>query len=370
MKKIPIILPSQWATADGFLSPKFTAMVLKEGSRVVVSERWPTAVPSLTTEDRDAYSDDSFYVSRHEQESLVRRDGVLMYLRLSQGTFKVAAAASSRQAIETALRGLRQRYPVDKVRTGPIIPMVFWAKTQHGANSWRRNLEVPKWEEINANYPPPTRSQLHPMMLWPKPSQGGQLILWYGPPGTGKTWAIRALGSEWRSWCQFEYITDPDEMFADSSYMTNILLAHASSDEEKAEATESASTNGQPSWRCFILEDTGELLATDAKVQQGQKLSRLLNVVDGLLGQGLRILILITTNEEIKTLHPAVVRPGRCLYQVGFDLFSPSEAAEWLAKYDHSATWTGQKTLAQLYHDVAEFPLRDKRQKSSVGFAR
>ena len=42
----------------------------------------------------------------------------------------------------------------------------------------------------------------------------------------------------------------------------------------------------------------------------GQGLSRLLNVSDGLLGEGLRAVVLVTTNEPLRRLHPAVVRPG------------------------------------------------------------
>ncbi len=52
-------------------------------------------------------------------------------------------------------------------------------------------------------------------------------------------------------------------------------------------------------WRMLVLEDTGELLSIDAKERAGRGLSRLLNAVDGLLGQGSRVLLLITTNEEL-----------------------------------------------------------------------
>ena len=48
----------------------------------------------------------------------------------------------------------------------------------------------------------------------------------------------------------------------------------------------------------------------DAKERTGQALSRFLNVVDGLIGQGLRLLVLVTSNEELGKLHPAVSRPG------------------------------------------------------------
>ena len=45
-----------------------------------------------------------------------------------------------------------------------------------------------------------------------------------------------------------------------------------------------------------------------------------------MLGQGLNTLVLLTTNEEIARLHPAVVRPGRCLCLIEFERFNAAEA--------------------------------------------
>jgi hypothetical protein len=66
----------------------------------------------------------------------------------------------------------------------------------------------------------------------------------------------------------------------------------------------------------IILEDSGELLTVGAKERTGQALSRFLHVVDGLIGQGLRILILATSNEALGKLHHAVSRPGRCVNKI------------------------------------------------------
>ena len=43
-----------------------------------------------------------------------------------------------------------------------------------------------------------------------RPDGRGQLILWYGEPGTGKTFGLRALAWQWREWCEFHYVTDPE----------------------------------------------------------------------------------------------------------------------------------------------------------------
>ncbi len=112
-----------------------------------------------------------------------------------------------------------------------------------------------------------------------------------------------------------------------------------------------------PRWRLLLLEDCDELIRGEAKQSTGQALSRLLNLTDGIFGQGRRVLIAITTNEDLYRLHPAVTRPGRCLAQIEMGPFPPAEATEWLRR-DAGAGQPGTRrvdgfagpvTLAQLY---------------------
>jgi len=58
--------------------------------------------------------------------------------------------------------------------------------------------------------------------------------------------------------------------------------------------------------------------------------------------------LLITTNEELSRLHPALTRPGRCLAQVAFGPFSPAEAVAWRGDDDRPAP-RRPMTLAELY---------------------
>ena len=69
-------------------------------------------------------------------------------------------------------------------------------------------------------------------------------------------------------------------------------------------------------------------------------------VTDGLLGQGRQVLVAITTNENLYRLHPAVVRPGRCLAQIEVGPLSAAEATAWLGRPDEMAATA---TLAELY---------------------
>ena len=107
--------------------------------------------------------------------------------------------------------------------------------------------------------------------------------------------------------------------------------------------------DGKKAWRLLVLEDTGELLTPDAKSIIGQGLSRFLNVVDGLIGQGLRVLVLVTTNEPIKALHPAVARPGRCAANIEFEPLTAAEAAAWFQQHGSSETPGEPLPLAELY---------------------
>lgn len=92
---------------------------------------------------------------------------------------------------------------------------------------------------------------------------------------------------------------DPDTLFGDQpSYLVSVLL---DDHDERPSLDDGEELNKL--WRLLILEDSGEFLTMDAKERTGQALSRFLNVVDGLIGQGLRILVLVTSNEELGKLH-------------------------------------------------------------------
>ena len=128
-----------------------------------------------------------------------------------------------------------------------------------------------------------------------------------------------------------DFVIDPERLFADPGYLTEVVIGDV--DDER--------------WRLLLLEDCDELIRAEAKQATGQSLARLLNLTDGLLGQGRRILVAITTNEDLSRLHPAVTRPGRCLAQLHVPPLSYAEAVEWLGRPE-GVPATGA-TLADLY---------------------
>lgn len=223
------------------------------------------------------------------------------------------------------------------------VALGFWHHSSPiGGQRSEREITAPSWAGIRDNYPPATAYQLDRLINLTAEEIRGRLILLYGPPGTGKTSALRALARQWRSWCQVECVLDPEQLFGEPGYLLEVAVG-----EEDVPPSDDEDPGAARRWRLLLLEDCDELIGSGAKQATGQALARLLNLTDGLLGQGRDVLVAITTNEDLTRLHPAVVRPGRCLTQVEFTRLPHQQAAAWLGT--SAGIGTDGATLAELY---------------------
>lgn len=195
------------------------------------------------------------------------------------------------------------------------------------------DLEAPTWPEIARNYPAAARAELAGLMALRRPSGQGRLILWHGDPGTGKSTAIRALMREWQPWCDAHHVADPDHLFQNPGYLHEVI-----SHREAA--------HDPTRWKLVVAEDTDQYLRAARNGVDGP-LGRLLNVSDGVLGQGNKVVVLLTTNEPLGRLHPALTRPGRCLATTEFTRFPLGEARAWLGAPEHQLK--EPPTLAELF---------------------
>jgi hypothetical protein len=347
------------ADLDDVVERLFLSELLKRHATEIVQDSWHVgagdAVPSL---DGDLLEGFDLVVRHlgngHRDTAFIRVSDALVLVQLGNGMLTVVAAASSPFLAGAAVEALRERAPEPVVDHGDTVSFVFWNATPHGHHPRHRRLPVQPWDEVAGNYPSTTREALGRLVDGFEPGAGGKLLLWHGEPGTGKTTAVRALASEWREWARFHVVVDPERFLGhDAEYLLEVVMSGRKGDDR---------------WRVVVLEDTGELLSPDAKDRVGQGLSRLLNVVDGLIGQTARTLVVITSNEPADRMHPAVSRPGRCASSVRFELFDGEAAAAWLAERGRRVQppVAGRTSLADLF---ALLDGRGMKGRMAVGFS-
>jgi hypothetical protein len=275
---------------------------------------------------------------------LVTGDGwTLRTQRWRDGSGQAVITAVTRERAEEIAAYLTDRTGSVEEVGEDKVDMGFWYRSARGPFRSTRSISAPRWPEIERNYSSNAGSALGKLMATQASDVAGRLVLFHGPPGTGKTTALRALAREWAPWCQVDTVLDPEAFFADPSYLMEVIIGSEMDLVLDADLNPDEPRRGH--WRLMVLEDCDELIRGEAKEASGQSLARLLNLTDGLLGQGREIMVAITTNERLDRLHPAVVRPGRCLAQIEVGALSALESSDWLG----GDPVREPMTLAELY---------------------
>lgn len=284
------------------------------------------------------------YLREHDDCSYLFKGPGWTMLVAASGDSRGTALVSARTLAlaEAVLADYVARLPQAVVAPIDQVKVEFFSAARVGHNCSTRLLTVPVWADIRRNYPGHVARAFDRLVQMGAAPNMARLVLLHGVSGTGKTTAVRALLRAWAGWCTAGCVVDPERFFADMSYFNSVMLQLG---DERAK--------GSPDWSLLVIEDADELVKGDAKRQTGQGLARLLNLTDGLMGQGLKVLVLITTNERLNRIHPAISRPGRCLANIEFGRLDRQEAAAWLG-YPHPTPAEGL-TLAELLEARGDF---------------
>lgn len=230
------------------------------------------------------------------------------------------------------------------------VDVTLWRYNGQSAVSWSRTLAAPSWHDIARNYPPRVAGEVADLMKLTALHGTGRLMLLTGDPGTGKTSAIRALLRSWQPWCRGQLIADPERFFGDAAYLLEVM---SSPSVRAARPRLDRDDEAAVGWNLVVCEDADDFIRADTRRHTGAGVGRLLNLADGLLGQGLNTVVLLTSNTPMKELDPALLRPGRCLANTEFSRFSTAEARQWLGDPDARVPAEGM-TLAELYERNGE----------------
>jgi hypothetical protein len=252
------------------------------------------------------------------------------------GEYSVTVAAVDGTYASKILAGVFELIPGRPAANDDTVDLHFWMEhPMMGAVSQRRAVERLPWSATAANYPASIRPQLAELAALTDAPANGRLLVFHGEPGTGKSRFIQTLADAWQPWCTINYVVDADAMFDSALYMNMVMTGddHAGNDR----------------WRLVVVEDGDEFIDTDAKSRSGHAIARLLNLADGLVGQGLKVMVAVSTNVPETNFAAAVVRTGRCGALIEFPRFEVDEATAWCADRGVPATFDSPTTLAELY---------------------
>ena len=172
---------------------------------------------------------------------------------------------------------------------------------------------------------------------------GSGLYLLYGAPGTGKSSYIKYLIHQVNK--RMVFLPPKVALNLDDFALTDFLLDNRNI--------------------ILVIEDAEELLKSDNSARTSA-ISMLLNLTDGILGDGLGIKIIATFNTELHQIDPALMRKGRLKLMYEFNKLSIPKSKALLAHLGVEKEVQKPMNLSEIYY-LEEHQYR-LNSNSGIGF--
>jgi hypothetical protein len=228
-------------------------------------------------------------------------------------------------------------------------PNIFMVNQDYGNFNFSKfNINLPETFDLELNYGEDF-SKVSDKMIKSLHENSSGLYMLHGVPGTGKTTYIRYLAS----------VLKKDVIFFPTSFVDEITNPSILSLLKKKTDC------------VMILEDAEKALTKRSLSDQPSLVSTLLNMTDGILGDVLKLNVIVTYNCDRQDIDEALLRKGRLKAEYSFQGLKKHQAEKLIKTLDIDIKAEDNMTLADIYYAKSDEELIGNiksLEKPKIGF--
>jgi ATP-dependent 26S proteasome regulatory subunit len=228
-------------------------------------------------------------------------------------------------------------------------PNIFMVNQDYGNFNFSKfNINLPEKFDLELNYGEDFPKVSEKMIKSLHENSSGLYML-HGVPGTGKTTYIRYLAS----------VLKKDVIFFPTSFVDEITNPSILSLLKKKTDC------------VMILEDAEKALTKRSLSDQPSLVSTLLNMTDGILGDVLKLNVIVTYNCDRQDIDEALLRKGRLKAEYSFQGLKKHQAEKLIKTLDLDLKADDNMTLADIYYAKSDEELIGNiktLEKPKIGF--